>query len=105
MSDSRDVVLGLAVLGADLGTHAGRAMAASVRLATRVPYAGGVARRLAVDLAHQGSLARARLDVRTEVVTVQAARVLAERVAECVAESPRLLEAVTRQTRSGEPRQ
>lgn len=52
VSDSRDVVLGLAVLGADLGTHAGRAMAASVRLATRVPYAGGVARRLAVDLAH-----------------------------------------------------
>jgi hypothetical protein len=94
VSDSRDVVLGLALIGVDIGTSAGRAVAASVRLAGRVPYAGGVARRLAVDLAHQGSLARARLDARTEAVTAQAARVLAERVAE----SPRLLEALRRQT-------
>jgi hypothetical protein len=79
MSDTRDVALGIAVVGAGVGVSAGRAMVASVRLAGRVPIAGAVGRRLARDLAHQGGLARERLDIRTDALTVQAARVLAQR--------------------------
>ncbi|HWM08038.1 MAG TPA: hypothetical protein VNO82_01805 [Solirubrobacteraceae bacterium] len=79
MTDPRDVALGLAVVGAEVGVSAGRAIVTSARLAGRLPLVGHVARRVAGDLAHEGSLARARLDTRTDVVTVQVARMLAER--------------------------
>ncbi len=79
MTDPRDVALGLAVVSAEIGASAARAMAASARLAARVPLVGDAARRVTGDLAHQGNLARARLDTRTDAVTAQVARVLAER--------------------------
>lgn len=78
-SDSRDVTLGLAVVGVELGLSAGRTVAASARLAGRMPVVGAIGRRLASDLAHEGSLARARLDARTDIATVHVARLLAER--------------------------
>lgn len=79
MIDSRDVALGLAVTSAEIGMTAGRAVLASARLAARVPLVGAVPRRVAADLAHQGRLARARLDVETDTLTVAVAHVLAER--------------------------
>jgi hypothetical protein len=79
MSDSRDVALGLALIGIDVGRSARRAMLASGRLTGRVPLVGDGARRIARDLAHQGKLARERLDARSHALTVQAARALAER--------------------------
>jgi hypothetical protein len=79
MSDTRDVALGIVMVGAGVGVSAGRAMVASARLAGRVPVAGAVGRRVAEDLAHQGGLARARLDVHADALTVQAARLLAQR--------------------------
>jgi hypothetical protein len=86
MSDSRDIALGLAVAGAEIGVSAGRAMVASARLVGRAPLVGGVARRVAGDLAHQGRLARDRLDARTDELTEAVAHVLAERrVVELVA--------------------
>jgi hypothetical protein len=86
MSETRDIGLGLAVVGAEIGLSAGRAMVASARLAGRAPLVGGVARRVAGDLAHQGRLARDRLDTRTDELTEAVAHVLAERrVVEVVA--------------------
>ena len=86
MSDSRDIALGLAVVGAEIGVSAGRAMVASARLAGRAPLVGGVARRVADDLAHQGRLARDRVDTRTDELTKAVAHLLAERhVVELVA--------------------
>ena len=79
MSESRDVALGLAVVGAEVGMSAGRVVLAPLRLAARAPVVAGVARRVAEDLAHQGALARTRLDVETEELTDAVARRLAER--------------------------
>jgi hypothetical protein len=79
MSDSRDIALGLAVVGADIGMTAGRAALAPARLVARAPLVAGLLRRAAADLAHQGALARGRLDVRGDALTAAAARMLAER--------------------------
>ena len=70
---------GLAVVGAELGMTAGRAVLAPTRLVARAPLVGELARRVAADLAHQGALARARLDVETDTLTDAVARALAER--------------------------
>jgi hypothetical protein len=80
MSDSRDVVLGLALVVVDIGTVAGRAALAPARLAARAPRVALLGRRLAADLAHQGELARARLDVHGVSLTVAVSRIVAERV-------------------------
>jgi hypothetical protein len=79
MSDSRDVALGLAVVGAEIGIAAGRAVLTPARLVSRAPLVSGLVRRAADDLAHQGALARVRLDVRSDALTSAAARVLAKR--------------------------
>ena len=77
MSEPRDVALGLAVVGAEVGMAAGRAVLAPMRLVARAPLVGGAAHRVAEDLAHQGALARARLDVETDALTDAVARLLA----------------------------
>jgi hypothetical protein len=79
MSESRDVALGLAVVGAEVGMAAGRAVLSPMRLAARTPGVAGLARRMADDLAHQGALARARLDVESDALTDAVARLLAQR--------------------------
>jgi hypothetical protein len=86
MNDPRDVALGAAIVGAEVGRTAGRAVMASARLAARAPVVGSASRRVAGDLAHQGRLARSRLDTRTHELTETVARALAERrVVELVA--------------------
>ena len=86
MNDPRDVALGVAVAGAEVGMVAGRAVLASARLAARMPVVGSLSSRLAADLAHQGQLARARLDSRTDELTEAVAHALAQRrVVELVA--------------------
>jgi hypothetical protein len=65
-----NVVLGFAVVGADVGMAAGRAALAPVRLAARAPLVGALTARLAADLAHQGELVRARLDAQSDAVVV-----------------------------------
>ena len=86
MNEPRDVALGVAVVGAEIGTTAGRAVVASARLASRAPVVGTLSRRVAADLAHQGRLARARLDKHADELTEMVARQLAERrVVEMVA--------------------
>jgi hypothetical protein len=80
------VALGFFFVGADIGMAAGRAALAPVRLAARAPFVAAATRRLSADLAHQGELARARLDARGEALTVAVAHMLAERhVVELVA--------------------
>jgi hypothetical protein len=79
MNDRGDVALGFAVVGAEIGMAAGRAALAPLRLAARGPLVGTVARRLTADLAHQGALARARLDTQSRTLTDSVARALAER--------------------------
>ncbi len=79
MSDSRDVALGLAVVGAEVGMAAGRAILAPMRLVARAPLVAGVAHRVADDLAHQGVLARARVDVEADALTDAVAHALAQR--------------------------
>jgi hypothetical protein len=79
MTDSRDVALGLALVGAELGMAAGRVMLAPARLAARAPLVAGLVDRVGDDLAHQGRLARARLDVETDALTDAVARALAQR--------------------------
>jgi hypothetical protein len=79
MSDSRDVTLGLVIVGVDIGVTAGRVMLAPARLVARAPLVAGLVRRASADLAHEGELARARLHVRTDALTEAASRVLAER--------------------------
>jgi hypothetical protein len=86
MNDPRDVALGVAVFGAEVGVSAGRVMLASARLAGRAPLVGRLSDRVAGDLAHQGRLARARLDQRTDELAGAVAHMLAERrVVELVA--------------------
>ena len=86
MNEPRDVALGVAVVGAQVGMTAGRAMVASARLAARAPLVGSLSQRVAADFAHQGRLARARLDTRTDELTEAVARALAQRhVVELVA--------------------
>jgi hypothetical protein len=79
MDDRRDVMLGFAFVGAEVGMAAGRAALAPLRLAARGPLVAPVARRLAADFAHQGVLARARLDAESRALTDSLARALAER--------------------------
>jgi hypothetical protein len=69
--DPRDVALGLAVGGARAGVAAGRAALLPVRLAARAPLIGGPLRRAALDLAHDGSLARERARANIESVAVE----------------------------------
>jgi hypothetical protein len=57
---SRDVVLGLAAGAARAGLDAGHVALAPARAALRAPVLGDSLRRIAADLAHQGSLVRAR---------------------------------------------
>jgi hypothetical protein len=79
MSDSRDVAFGLVVVGAEIGMTAGRVALAPARVLARAPVVSGLVRRAADDLAHQGRLARARLDAQTDSLTAAVAHVLAER--------------------------
>jgi hypothetical protein len=62
-----DVALGLAAAGTRAGLTAGRAALLPTRLAMRAPLLGSPLRRVARDLAYDGSLARARGRVRLEV--------------------------------------
>jgi len=64
--DPRDVALGLASSGARAGLAAGRAALLPARLAVRAPLIGGPLRRAAGDLAHEGTLVRARARARIE---------------------------------------
>jgi hypothetical protein len=80
----RDVVLGFAVRGAQVGINAGRVALLPVRLAARAPVLGAPLRRAASDLAHQGALARAR------------ARAAAESLAEEALKAPELERAADR---------
>ena len=87
MNEPRDVALGVAVVGAQVGMTAGRAMVASARLAARAPLVGSLSQRVAADLAHQGA-ARPRppRHAATDELTEAVARALAQRhVVELVA--------------------
>ena len=64
--DPRDVALGLAAGGAQLGLTAYRAALLPARVAVRAPVVGRPLRRAAADLAHQGALVRERARVRLE---------------------------------------
>ncbi len=77
-SRTRDVVLGMAVRGAQAGMAAGQIALLPVKAAARAPVVGPPLRRVGDDLAHQGVLARAR------------ARATAEAIAEEVLRSPEL---------------
>jgi hypothetical protein len=70
MAEQRDVLLGLAVGGAQAGLAAGRLAVLPLRALARVPGVGAPLGRIAGDLAHQGRLARAR--ARAEVETAVA---------------------------------
>jgi hypothetical protein len=65
--DAGDVALGLAAAGARAGVAAGRVVLLPTRLAMRAPLLGAPLRRVARDLAYEGSLARARVRVRVEL--------------------------------------
>lgn len=65
--DARDLALGLAAGGARAGLAAGHAALLPARVAMRAPVVGGPLRRVAQDLAHDGSLVRARGRVKIEL--------------------------------------
>jgi hypothetical protein len=65
--DARDVALGLAAGGARAGMAVAHATLLPARLALRAPVLGDPLRRLAADLAHEGSLVRARGRVKIEL--------------------------------------
>ncbi len=73
--DTRDLAVGVAVVGARTGLAFGRVAIVPVRVAARAPLVGPVLRRGADDLAHEGRLARTRTLARVEdlAVTVAAA--------------------------------
>jgi hypothetical protein len=65
--DARDVALGLAAGGLRAGLAAGRVALLPARVAMRAPLLGAPLQRAARDLAHEGSLVRARGRVRLEL--------------------------------------
>jgi hypothetical protein len=64
--EARDVALGLAAGAVRTGAAAGRAAFLPARIAMRAPVLGAPLRRAARDLAHEGSLVRARGRVKVE---------------------------------------
>jgi len=107
MNDARDVTLGLTVAGARAGVAAFRL----ALLPTRLPVVRGPAQRVASDLAHEGALARARVEALVAgPLTDAVAHTLAEhRVIERVAtelvataELDRLVDAVLEHERTRE---
>jgi hypothetical protein len=94
MTDPRDVALGLAVVSAEIGASAARAMAASARLAARVPLVGDAARRVTGDLAHQGNLAERHVIERIAAEVLATADV--DAVVTAVLENPRTQQALER---------
>jgi hypothetical protein len=72
-SDTRDVAVGVVVIGARTGLAVGHIALAPVRAAARAPVVGPPLRRRADDLAHEGRLARARALARVEDLAVTAA--------------------------------
>ena len=80
--DTRDVAVGVAVVGVRTGMAVGRVALAPVRVASRAPLVGPVLRRGADDLAHEGRLARTRALARAEdLVAAVAAAPEVERAA------------------------
>jgi hypothetical protein len=71
--DTRDLVVGVAVVGARTTVAMGRVALVPVRVATRAPFVGPILRRRAEDLAHDGRLARTRAVARAEDLAVTAA--------------------------------
>jgi hypothetical protein len=71
--DTRDLALGVAVVGARTSLAVGRVALVPVRVAARAPVVGPVLRRRAGDLAHDGRLARTRAFARAEDLAVMAA--------------------------------
>ena len=69
-ADSRDLALGIALVGARTGLAAGRVALLPARLALRAPLVGPPLRRRASDLAHEGDLARERALARVEELAV-----------------------------------
>ena len=65
--DGRDVALALAAGGVRTGLAAGRVALLPARLAVRAPVVGTPLRRIARDLAHEGTLVRARGRVKVEI--------------------------------------
>jgi hypothetical protein len=65
--DGRDVALGLAAGAARTGLGAGRVALLPARAAMRAPVLGAPLQRVAADLAHQGSLVRARGRMKLEM--------------------------------------
>jgi hypothetical protein len=96
--DTRDVAVGIAVVGVRTGLEVGRVALMPVRVAARAPVVGRVLRRRAQDLAHEGRLARSRALAQAEELAVTAAAgPEAERVAARVlasADLDRLIAAV-----------
>jgi hypothetical protein len=64
--DARDVALGLACSSVRLGLSAGRAALLPARVAARAPLIGTPLRRVATDMAHEGTLIRARARAQLE---------------------------------------
>ena len=72
MAEQRDVLLGLAVGGAQAGLAAGRLAVLPVRALARMPGVGAPFGRIAGDLAHQGRLARSRARANVEAAVAEA---------------------------------
>lgn len=68
--ETRDVALGLAAGAVRTGVAASRAALLPARVTTRMPVVGAPLRRAARDLAHEGSLVRARGRARVEAAAV-----------------------------------
>jgi hypothetical protein len=71
--DTRDLAVGVAVVGARTGLEVGRVVLVPLRVATRAPFVGPVLRRRVAELADDGRLARARALARVEDLAVRAA--------------------------------
>jgi hypothetical protein len=70
-AESRDVLLGAAVVGARSGLAAARLALLPARLALRAPLVGPPLRSSAADLAHEGQLARARARTTLEAAAIE----------------------------------
>lgn len=84
--DTRDLAVGVAVVGARTSLAVGRVILVPLRVATRAPVVGPILRRRAGDLANDGRLARTRALARAEDLAVMAAPEV-ERIAARVLES------------------
>src|SRR5215217_6620911 len=71
--DTRDLAVGVAVLGARTSLAVGRVVVVPLRVAARTPVVGPILRRRAGDLAHDGGRVRTRALARAEDLAVMAA--------------------------------